>query len=337
MYNIIITMSIINNIPKLSVFLLIISIVIIIILYYVCNKRNEDIYINKRKSKVVIEETSNALVEGFNINDIGKIIDDVKEIGNVAKNVTGEIKGIGREITNGVSQIENTATSVTNQIDKKLDDFGNILENKILDKVTGIVNVVKTEILEIVTTMISVAKTEIIGQLENMIEVLKEEILDVVKTMINVLKKEVFDRIAAIFAQIPGVLNNAIVNPLNTLFTGIKNIFLEIFKILRKIGFKIVSLPSCILYYFINGIVSSITGFLSWLTPSWIEKPVSAIWNATIGALLSWVLDFVGYNSALRKCIEFDVDENVNNMEIAANNIADAFTKDFGKNIKFKI
>ena len=149
--------------------------------------------------------------------------------------------------------------------------------------------------------------------------------------------QNVFKIIPAVFKQIPKVLNDALVKPLKALFLGIGSIFTNIFAILQKIGYKISGLPGCILYYVIYGITNSVTGFLSWLTPNWIERPVSRIWNATFGRILSWILNFTGYTKASRKCIGFNVNEQINNMNKAGENIKKAFTKDFGKNIKFKI
>jgi len=230
-------------------------------------------------------------LEGFNIKDVGKIVNDVKNIGNVANNVTKEVQGIGKQINKGVGQIENTATGVTKQIDSKLNKFAQTLENKILAQV---------------------------------------------KKLIKQLETKLFKKIRDIFTQIPKVLNTAIVKPLIALFKGIGNIFIEVFNILKKIGYKIVSLPGCVIYYLINGTFGAITGFLSWVTPDFIEKPIASIWNATFGYIISWFLGWIGYTNASRKCYSFNVNEEIGGMNKQLQNISGAFTKNFG-NIKFKI
>jgi Skp family chaperone for outer membrane proteins len=262
-----------SNINKSIVYYLVLILFIITIIYIISNiKKEQDI-------------------EGFNINDVGKIVDDVKKIGNVANNVTKEVQGIGKEINKGVGQIENTATNITKQIDTKLDKFASTLERKILGQVRALIKTLETKLL---------------------------------------------GKIKDVFTQIGRVLNNAIVKPLLALFKGIGNIFIEIFNILKKIGFKIVSLPGCIIYYLINGIIDAIFGFLSWITPNFIEKPIVAIWNATIGALISWFLDWMGFIESSRKCYSFNINEEIGGMNKQLKNIETAFTKNFG-NIKFKI
>jgi hypothetical protein len=151
------------------------------------------------------------------------------------------------------------------------------------------------------------------------------------KTVIKKTNDLVIKKIENLFTGLGNVLNDGIIKPLTTLFTGLGSVFMQIFEILKKMGYKIVSLPGCILFYLINGTVSSILGFISWFIPSWIENPIAAIWNATFGKLLGWFLGLIGYTAASKKCYGFNVDEEIDNMNTSFKKIGDSFSKDFGR------
>lgn len=158
------------------------------------------------------------------------------------------------------------------------------------------------------------------------------------KTINGLIKKigSIEKKIKNIFTQIPKVLNNSIVKPFLALFTGLGNVFVQLYNILKKIGYKIVSLPGCILYFIIGTTTSAVMRFISWLTPGWIERPISTIWKATFGKLLSWILKWIGYTDASRKCYAFNVDQEIDKMRNGFKKTAKAFKKGFGK-VKFKI
>lgn len=170
-----------------------------------------------------------------------------------------------------------------------------------------------------------------IGKAFKSISKVGKEVNGLVKRITSIEKK-----IKNIFKLIPRVLNNSIIKPLEALFKGIGNVFVQLYNILKKIINKIISLPGCILYYVIGTTSSAIFGFISWLTPNWIERPIKRIWNATFGRILSWILKRIGYTDASRKCYAFNVSEEVNKMRNGFKKTTTAFKKGFGK-IKFKI
>jgi len=154
------------------------------------------------------------------------------------------------------------------------------------------------------------------------------------KQINNAFKK--IGKLEKIFTQIPKALDKAIVKPFSALFTGLGNVFVQLFNILKKIGNKIVSLPGCILYFVINNSINATLAFISWLTPDFIERPFKAIWKATIGRIISWFLNWIGYSPSLKKCLAFNVNEEIAKMGNNFKKIGTAFRKNFGK-IKFKI
>lgn len=141
----------------------------------------------------------------------------------------------------------------------------------------------------------------------------------------------VVNKIKGVFEGLGKVLYDGIIKPLRALFVGIGDTFVQLFDILKKIGYKITSLPTCIIYFLINSTIGSINGFFSSITPNFIEKPIVAIWNATFGKLINWFLDLVGYNAASNKCYGFNVNEQIDNINANFKQIGDSFSKDFGK------
>lgn len=243
---------------------------------------------------------SEKIIEGLKVKNIGKKIKKaVTNPKSITKSLTPKGMDIGK-IVSDVQKIGNTA----NNLGKEVGALG----KKVGD---GLKTIEKTT-------------TKAIDQID-------EKLKQVQKTVLDKTEALVIDKIKKLFNGLGSVLYDAIVHPLRTLFAGLGNIFNQIFGILRQIGYKIVSLPGCILFYLINGTVSSIMGIISWFVPSWIEKPIAAIWNATFGKLLDWFLGVVGYNDASRKCYGFDVDQEIDKINGSFKKIGDTFTKDFGK------
>jgi predicted PurR-regulated permease PerM len=191
-------------------------------------------------------------------------------------------------------------------------------------------------ILIIIFYYISNKKRQSIEGAKNLNKVFREikKIGKIGKQINNAFKK--IGKLEKIFTQIPKALDKALVKPFLALFVGLGNVFVQLFNILKKIGNKIVSLPGCILYFVINNSVDATLAFISWLTPNWIERPFKAIWKPTIGRIISWFLNWIGYSSSLRKCLAFNVNEELAKMGNNFKKIGKEFRKNFGK-IKIKI
>ena len=240
---------------------------------------------------------NNTIVEGLKIKK-PKIKNPIKTK-DIGKSLTPKGADIGK-IVKDVQKIGNTA----NKLGKEVGTLG----KKVGD---GLKTIEKTT-------------TKAIDQID-------EKLKEIEKTVIEKTEKLVLDKITNLFEGLGKVLYDAIVAPLRSLFAGLGSVFMQIFEILKQIGYKIVSLPGCILFYLINGTVSSILGIISIFIPSWIENPIVSIWNATFGKLIDWFLGVIGYTAASRKCYGFNVDEEIDKMNTSFKKIGDSFSKDFGR------
>lgn len=204
------------------------------------------------------------------------------------------------------------------KIVKDIQKLGNVANN-LGKEVTSLGKTVSNGIKQVEKTT-----TKTVNQIDKKLESFE-------KTVLKKANDLVITKIKNLFTGLGNVLNDGIIKPLTAVFLGIGNIFVQLFEILKKIGYKIVSLPGCILFYLINGTVSSTLGFISWFIPSWIERPIAAIWNATFGKLLGWFLGVVGYTASSKKCYGFDVDEEIDKMNKTFKKIGESFNKNFGR------
>jgi hypothetical protein len=261
--------------------LFIFTLILLLLYYFLKNAREHGVTEKKNDDKKLVEGLNLRRVKKIGnpvkspIPDIGKIVKDVQNVGNVANKLGKEVTNLGKSVSKGINQMEKATTKAVDQIDRKLANFEKVVIRKANDLV--------------------------------------------------------IEKIEKLFTGLGNVLNDGIIRPLTTLFTGLGSVFMQIFEILKKMGYKIVSLPGCILFYLINGTVSSILGFISWFIPSWIENPIAGIWNATFGKLLDWFLGLIGYTAASKKCYGFNVDEEIDNMNTSFKKIGDSFSKDFGR------
>jgi hypothetical protein len=216
---------------------------------------------------------------------------------------------------------------------------------------TGIndsVGTIKTGVLDGVTKIESSSKT-IINQIETILREFLEEVERVTRDV-------VINKIVSFFTQIGDILNNAIVIPFKTLFEGLGSIFFSIFQILKKLADKIVGLPKCFPAYGLNAIIVTfntmfnygftyvikiISGMLSRLLPSFIMGFLRTLYNYitivfnfvysyTLGAIYKVVMKATGIDAWIQKCVSFDVDEQVDDMNNVFRNIANTFRHNFG-------
>lgn len=247
----------------------------------------------------------------------------------VIEGLKNPFKKAGKALTKAANKGANAITKGTKEPFKSpVPDIGKIVKD--IQKVGNVANNLGKEVTNLGKTVSNGIK-----QAEKTTTKAVNQIDDKLKDFKNTVLKEANDlvikKIENLFTGLGKVLNDGIVKPLIALFTGIGNIFMQLFEILKKMGYKIVSLPGCILFYLINGTVSSILGIISIFVPSWIERPIASIWNATFGKLIDWFLGLVGYTAASKKCYGFNVDEEIDNMNDSFKKIGKSFTKDFGR------
>ena len=243
--------------------------------------------------------------EGFSINDIDNMFNDVKNVTKVVGEVPQQINNIQNKVTQQVTQqvnnIENKVTQQVNNIEKKTQDMGDRIENKVTQQVNNLEKTIDE-------------KTDKMGK---------------------IIQKNVSDffteKIGKIFNQLGDIFNDGIVKPILGVFIGIGNIFIQVFNILQQITNKIVSLPNCIFTYAITSIINSFYFFYEKITPKFLKNIFSSIYYYTFRYLFDFIGYITGYNDNYTKCYGFNVSSEVDKIKSNLDNIQSSFTKDFGR------
>jgi hypothetical protein len=162
---------------------------------------------------------------------------------------------------------------------------------------------------------------------------------------VNKLEREIKDvvgkvkKLPSAFKKIGDALNKGIVKPMNTLFTGIGNVFEQVFKIFEMIGDKIVSLPNCILTYAFKSTLDNtfyvIESIYKYIIPKFLRDWISFFYRYTIGIIINFCVKqisyYSGYDAQVNKCYGFSVKDQVASMNKSFTKINQSFKNDFGK------
>ena len=148
---------------------------------------------------------------------------------------------------------------------------------------------------------------------------------------INDIKNQVRDIVNNELKNVLNKVKDVIVRPINALFYGITGIFVQIFNILKMIAYKITSLPSCMPFYLVDSIASSILGFIKYVVPGFIYDFFSNLYSWTLGIFVNWFLDLIGWTAADKKCYAFDINSEIYQMTLQTKNIGNSFASSFGK------
>lgn len=197
---------------------------------------------------------------------------------------------------------------------KQVSKIGDIAE-----KIPKEISSIKNEISDS-TNVVKKSVTQIDDKLDDFLKEVKKTTVDIVT-----------EKITSVLKQIGDIFQTALINPIVVLFTGIGNIFVGIFGILREIGNKIVSLPGCMITYLFTGIFDIFYSIYKAIMPQVIRNIISKIYNATLKYVVDWILGFIGYTDSARKCYKFDINGDINTIENSAKKIGDTFTSDFGR------
>lgn len=206
--------------------------------------------------------------EGFSINDIDNMFDDVKNITRIVKDVPSKI----------------------NEIDDKL-----------LKQVTRLGKEIEQ-------------KTETMGK-------------QIQKNTVTFFT----DKLKNIFVDIGNILKKGIINPILAVFTGIGNIFMQVFNILKEIGNKIVSLPNCIFTYAIKSTIDTLYFLYDKIMPNFLQNIFSSIYYYSFRYLFNFIGYITGYTDSVKKCYGFNVSTEVDKMNSSLKNIQSSFKNDFGR------
>lgn len=173
--------------------------------------------------------------------------------------------------------------------------------------------------------------TSVSREIQNAPKQIINDVERVVTKKINEVENVFTKKIRSVLDQIVQIFMDAIVNPIISVFVGIKTIFVEIFNILKKITDKIITLPSCMTTYLTKTITDTIYAIYASIIPRIIRSPISTIYHYTLRFPVDFIAERSGYNSSVKKCYGFNVNNEINNMNKKLNDINKAFTNDFGR------
>ena len=188
-------------------------------------------------------------------------------------------------------------------------------------------NGIKNEIKNGVTSQIKNATND----LQNTIG---SQIMSTMKQIESTFNDLIVKKFISVFSQIGDILKKGIIDPLMALFTGIGDIFVQIFNIIKMIGDKIISLPTCMPFYMVDSFFSFIIGMIKYVVPGFIFDFFNNIYQWTFGIVVNWFLDLIGWTDANQKCYSFNVDDEVSQMDQNLKDISNTFISGFG-NINF--
>jgi|688.fasta_scaffold290322_2 hypothetical protein len=202
-----------------------------------------------------------------------------------------------KDVTKNINKIPKEINNIDDKLTKKINNIGNQIEKK----------------------------TEEMGnQIEKKTEEMGKKIEE--KT-INILTV----KLKSIFIQIKDILNKGLIEPIMTLFNGIGNIFVQIFKILKEIIDKIVSLPNCILTYALKEFINTLDYIYNKIIPKFLRDIVSFIYKYTFRYIFEFIGYITGYTNSVEKCYGFNVSSQVDNINSSLNNIESSFKDNFGR------
>ena len=145
----------------------------------------------------------------------------------------------------------------------------------------------------------------------------------------------VTQKLTSVFDQLGDIFNDGLIKPMTSLFTGIGNIFVQIFKILGLVVNKIVSLPSCIFTYVLVEAYDAIYRIYKSIMPNWLKNIISKIYKYTIKFIVDFLTKILGIDDSIKKCYGFNINKEMDSINSEFKNINNSFKKDFGK-LNFK-
>ena len=272
--------------------------------------------------------------EGFDIGEITKIGDSVKDATNTISKIPNTMNDISNTLNNKItSSVNSLDTKYTGSLLNMSKDIQNNATN-FGNQLTSVSNTMNSQINS-VSTRLEGQITSATSKLDQQIKSEANRLDQQIKSGINDLRTEtqefVTTKFVSVFTQIGNMLKAGIIDPLTFMFVGFGNVFVQIFNIIKMIGDKIVSLPSCIMTYIFQGILDSIYGIYMFILPSIITGPINTLYRNSLGIIINWISDITGYTASYNKCYKFNVNDEVDKMTQEFNQIGQKFNDDFGK------
>jgi hypothetical protein len=213
-----------------------------------------------------------------------------------------------------------------------INDIDNMFDD--VNKITRVVNNVPEQINKIndkLGQQVNKMGQQIEQKTEKMVKQIEEKTKDmgekIQENTINILT----NKLKNIFIEIGNVLNTGIIKPILAVFTGIGNIFIQIFNILKEIGNKIVSLPNCIFTYAIKSTIDTLNALYDRIFPKFLKNIFSSIYYYTFKYVFDFIGYITGYDDNVKRCYGFNVSSELGKINSNFDKIKSSFEKDFGR------
>ncbi|MFY7727998.1 MAG: hypothetical protein ACOVRN_00625, partial [Flavobacterium sp.] len=217
------------------------------------------------------------------------------------------------------SQIEQETKQMGNEIERKTEKMGNDIWNR--------TNQLGSQIEQ--------GAKQMGNEIERKTEQMGNEIVKKTEEMGKEIEKKtvtfVTEKLKSVFIQLGDIFNKGLVMPILAVFTGIGDIFIQVFNIIKEIGNKIVSLPSCIFVYGIKESIDTYFFLYDKLLPRFIRDIFGFFYRYVFRFIFDFIAYITGYDTSVRKCYGFNVSSEVDGINGSLNNIQSTFKKDFGR------
>ena len=253
---------------------------------------------------IICKNINDTSIEGFGIDDIGKITSTVTNIAKDAGSIPGKITDLGSKIGSIEAKIEEKIT-------KKIDMVKNTIKKELFDPITEEIKNAKNQIKDIFSKLAGIPQL-IIDKIEQKVEWL-------------------LTKIKRFGQNIGDLVKGGIIQPFMTLFQAMGHMFVMTGKIAMKVIDKIKSLPNCSIIYMFKSVYGIFHAIYKDYIPGFIRDIISTIYTYTLKVPLEYLSCLIGLTAWWDKCLSFNVDDEVNSIKKKFNQVGPAFKKTFGK------
>ena len=258
--------------------------------------------------------------EGFDMGDVGKIVGKIDDVVNMAGEIPKKLDSIDDVILDKVTgELNNVLDEMESNVNGTLNEAKKTIENSVLNKIDDLTNVLEDKLDKGMDTIKKEIEQNVFKQITNLANEIKKNTIDLIT-----------NKLTSIFSQIGNLFEDGIIKPFTALFEGLGNIFVQLFNIIKMIGNKIASLPSCSIVYGIKSCVDILYAFYKGITPSFLEGLLSPLYDYTFGIIFGFIGYLTGYSDAVKKCYGFNVNDELDKMNNNAKNIQKAFVSSWG-------
>jgi hypothetical protein len=245
-----------------------------------------------------------------------------------------------------VTKVQYTQEGLTGQINRAIRDIGNVGNEvkRIPNKVDKAGKKVTSEVRN-VSKKLDKGVNKAIDETNKITKYIDDKFNWFLGEVERQTKDIVFNKILQFFNLLGRAIKLGIIDPIMGLFIGLGNVFEIIGSIFEMIGKKILSIPACIIWYFLYSIISITYNIFHFILGDYImsffDKGYEYFWWPLNKFNDVFLIPYLGldiwwlYKSIDNKCYKFPIKKKGKEMEDEFKKMGDNFKKGFGK-ISFK-